>query len=341
MYHPTVKGSYYDMGFKYGTVLNEHGFKLENQSKEKLDFGSESEPEVKRVFPEILEEIKGFADACHKPFEQAAAFMFGIGAFKVEHGCSVFASFNGSDVIFGRNYDFFYSFKKITESYLACPEKGYSSLGQTDVFIGREDGVNEKGLAIAMTGVSSLGNHPGISFCLAVRGVLDKCASVEEGVRLLGNAQHVSTFNYLLADRQGNMAVVEASPSRVRIRTPRKGQNFILCTNHFVHTEMQDMEDPNARETTEWDSLPRYASISRILEENKGTVNIKLAERILSNHEGFVCSHQQRIKLGTIWSVIATLKDLQILRAEGHPCKTSYKRDSRLNRIIRDRRASM
>jgi predicted choloylglycine hydrolase len=338
VYHPTVKGTYYDMGHRYGTVLHGHGFKVSSQSKEKLDFGRESEPEVKRVFPEILEEIRGFADACNAPYEQLTAFMCSIGAFKAEPNCSVFASFTGSDVVFGRNYDFLYSFKKYTESYLTCPENGYSSLGHTDVFIGREDGINEKGLAIAMTGVSSPGNHPGVSFCLAIRCVLDKCANVDEGVRVLENVQHVSTFNYLLADKQGNIAVVEASPDKVRVRRPNKGEDFIVCTNHFVHPEMQDKEDPNARSTTEWDSQPRYATISRILKENSGKVNVRLAEKILSNHSGYVCSHQQKIRLGTIWSVIATLNEPQILRAEGHPCKASYRRDLRLNKVIQERR---
>jgi predicted choloylglycine hydrolase len=264
--------------------------------------------------------------------------MCSIGAFKAEPNCSVFASFTGSDVVFGRNYDFLYSFKKCTESYLTCPGNGYSSLGHTDVFIGREDGINEKGLAIAMTGVSSPGNHPGVSFCLAIRCVLDKCANVEEGVRVLENVQHVSTFNYLLADKQGNIAVVEASPDKVRVRRPNKGEDFIVCTNHFVHPEMQDKEDPNARSTTEWDSQTRYATISRILKENSGKVNVRLAEKILSNHSGYVCSHQQKIRLGTIWSVIATLNAPQILRAEGHPCKASYRRDLRLNKVIQERR---
>jgi predicted choloylglycine hydrolase len=95
--------------------------------------------------------------------------------------CSVFAASTGSDVIFGRNYDFFSSFKKYTESYLTCPKDGYWSLGHTDIFIGREDGVNEKGLAIGMTGVEGKTVKPGISFCIALRCVLDKCANVKEG----------------------------------------------------------------------------------------------------------------------------------------------------------------
>jgi predicted choloylglycine hydrolase len=321
------------MGHRYGMVLSKHGFRVLEQSKEKLDFGRDSEYHVKRVFPQVLEEIKGFADACKAPYEQLEAFMFGIGGFKPEPMCSVFASFNGADVVFGRNYDFFYSFKKYTESYLTKPEGGYISVGHTDVFIGREDGVNEKGLAIGMTGVPSEGNSPGISFCLLVRCVLDKCATVKDALEILTKAQHISTFNYLIADKQGNMAVVEAAPEKVRVRKPEGRRGYIVCTNHFVHPEMEDMEDQKARNTTEWDSMPRYNLITSVLAE-RNRIDVKVAERILSNHSGYVCSHQEKIKLGTIWSVIASLNKPQILRAEGHPCRTHYKQDVRLNKAV-------
>ena len=187
MFHPRVKGEYYEMGYRYGTILYKHGFRIPEQTIEKLSFGKRSKKEVKRVFPEILEEIQGFADACHAPYEHLTSLILSIGAFKVEPMCSAFATSNDSDVVFGRNYDFYYSFKKYTESYLTCPKDGYWSVGHSDIFVGREDGVNEKGLATAMTGVAEKIIKPGINFPLAIRCVLDKCASVEEGVKTLSD----------------------------------------------------------------------------------------------------------------------------------------------------------
>jgi len=332
MFHPRVKGTYYEMGYNYGTILHEHGFTVPEQPSEKLEFSRKSEKEVRRIFPEVLEEIKGFADACQGSYEHLSALILGVGAFKVTLKCSVFAAFNGSDVVFGRNYDFYYSFKKYTEGYLTCPNDGYWSVGHSDVFVGREDGVNEKGLAIAMTGIDGLGpSKPGVSFCLALRRVLDKCASVQEGVDFLLDTHFASANNYLLADKEGDMAVVEATPDRVRVRRPEKSNNFIACTNHFVLPEMLELENVKARC---WDSVPRYTAICNALKK-KGKIGVKDdAQEILSNHSGYVCSHQEKIKLGTLWSVVATLKQLQILRAEGHPCRTKYKPDSRLNKAL-------
>jgi predicted choloylglycine hydrolase len=206
--------------------------------------------------------------------------------------------------------------------------------------IGRDDGINEKGLAIAMTGVqpSARESPPGMTFCVTVRCVLDKCANVKEGVRVLTDVKHISTFNFVLADKEGDMAVVEASSEKVRVRKPQKGENFLVCTNHFVHSDMQDMENLSARNTSEWDSLPRYTTISNILRENKDKTNVALVKNILSDHSGYVCSHQEKIKLGTLWSIVISLKRLQLFRAEGHPCRAKYRQDPRLIKALNKRK---
>jgi predicted choloylglycine hydrolase len=338
MFHPTVKGSYPEMGLKYGTILFKHGFKVPAQPQEKLDFAKKSETEVRRIFPEALEEIRGFAESCHASYHQTAAFILGVGAFKVEPKCSVFASLNGSDVIFGRNYDFFYSFKNYTESYLTVPKDGYINVGQSDIFIGREDGVNEKGLAVAMTGVAEKRIEPGVSFVLVVRCLQDKCATVKESLAILENTHFSCCSNYLIADKEGTMAVVEAAPGRVKVRMPEDDDSFIVATNHFVHKDMQEMEDLAHRSTSNWDSLVRYSAISEALKKQNGRIAIKTAQEILSDHNGYVCSHQNKIKLGTLWSLAATLKSPSVFRAEGHPCVTTYKPDTRLTKAIQKRR---
>lgn len=83
-----------------------------------------------------------------------------------------------------------------------------------------------------------------------------------------------------------------------------------------------------------WDSTPRYTAIHQALRKHSGKIDLETAQSILANHSGYVCSHQKKIKLGTLWSIAATLKKLQIFRAEGHPCKTKFRQDLRLNKAI-------
>jgi predicted choloylglycine hydrolase len=335
MFHPRVKGAYYEMGYSYGSILHKHGFRVPEQQIQRLDFGHKCEKEIKTFFPEILEEIRGFADACHASYENLATLLLCVGAFSPQASCSIFATSNGSDVVFGRNYDFYYSFKDKIESCLACPKDGYWSLGQSDIFIGREDGINEKGLAIGVAAVAPRNIKPRISFAVATRYVLDRCATVDEAVETLSRVHFSTTNNYLLADRSGSMAVVEASLDKTRIRRPEKGDNFVACTNHFLHSEMPQFENSKERPS---DSTNRYATIHNTLKQCKGKIDTKTAQSLLSNHTGHVCSHVNRVQLGTLWSIVATLNNLKMFRAEGHPCRTKYRQDERLNRAIQTRR---
>jgi len=334
LFHPRLGGTYYDMGFQYGTVLFKHGFRVPEQSGDRLSFGRECEKEVKRIFPDILDEIHGFADACHASYEHLSTLILNVGAFKPSAACSVFAASTGLDILFARNYDFYYKFKEHSERYLTRPSDGYMSVADTDIFVGREDGVNEKGLAIGMNFVSPRNVRAGINFALLVRYVLDKCAAVEESVKVLTNTRHLAADNYLIADKEGQIAVVEACPDRVRVRKPGENSNFMVSTNHFVHSEMLDMENQKERPP---DSEQRYKAIHDKLQVSQGQVTLKDAQKILSDHRGFVCSHVKSIQLGTLWSMIAALKKLRVVVAEGHPCRTKYKVDTRLNKAIKGR----
>ena len=83
------------------------------------------------------------------------------------------------------------------------------------------------------------------------------------------------------------------------------------------------------------DSRTRYNTIVKSLKNRTGKLSEETLKSILSDHTGLVCSHRDNIKLGTLWSVIANLNELRIIRAEGHPCRAKYKLDTRLNKAIR------
>lgn len=326
MWHSRIEGTYYEMGCKYGTGLKKSGFRLPHLEKSTLLLGLRCKEKVTVFFPEILEEIQGIAEAGGFDFEKLAAFIFSLGS--KASGCSVFAVRSSSSVYLCRNYDNLYWLKKVSESYLTIPEKSYASLGHSDIFVGRADGINEKGLGVAVSG-EEVCFEPGIPIVIAVRYILDKCATVREGVEFLNEIPHFTTQSYLLADKGGDMSVVEASPKRTVERSSK--DDFLISTNHFVHSDMAEfnLDIPNSR--------IRYGYINKILCEHRGKVDESLLMAILSSHEGQVCAHIDDEKLGTLWSIIANLKTLHIFRAEGRPCRAEYSVDSRLNKAIRKR----
>ena len=323
MRHLNLGGSYYDMGYEYGGMLRKAGFRLPKISERRLAIGRGCQEAVRRFFPEALNEFKGISEAGGLDYDGLCAF--GLTQFDVDQGCSIFAVADGERTMIGRNYDMFYRIRDYCESYYTTPEGGYRSLGHTEAFVGREDGVNERGLGVAMSGITSY-FRPGLAFWIAIRYILDRYSSVREGVDFLVEIPHHATITFLLADPSGEMAVVEAGPESTAVREPEEG--FIVSTNHFNHPDLREVDifEPP-------DSRVRYRTIVESLRSMEELSEEKL-KSILSSHEGLVCSHRDEVGLGTLWSMVADLKTLRVWRAEGHPCRTGYEEDERLRRAL-------
>ncbi len=325
-----LEGTHYAMGHFYGGLLYGHGFRISRLPR--LSIGqkliAESLDVVKSIYPEILEEMRGFADGCKASYDQVMSFLLGIGVSESGPKCSCFAVTTGSTTYFGRNYDYLKALKRFTESSLIAPTGYNKFIGQSDVFIGREDGINDKGLSIGVTIVGGVVTKPGINFILAARCVLEKCDSVKAAVQFLNGLQFSTSQNFIVADKSGDMAVVEASPAKVTVRYPESNNCFIIATNNFRNPEMLPFEKDEDRNW--YHSLTRYDSILAALQSPSKNVDLTYCEEILSGKRGFVCQYKWLGRFDTLWSIAADLQTLLIRRADGNPSKTTYKDDMRL-----------
>ncbi|MEL6536359.1 MAG: C45 family peptidase [Bacteroidota bacterium] len=326
MYHPRLCGSFYDMGFKYGNLLYEKvKFTLPKITQEKTDFGLQSYQKLQAFYPELVEEIRGFAEGIRDTPENLAAFLLSLGIFETTGQCSVFAYRNDSSVVVGRNYDMLYDFKKFTESSLIAPTGKHAYISQSDVFIGRCDGVNEQGLSVAMSFVNGTQVQPGIGFHMIVRKVLETCSSTAEAIELIRETTVSSANNFLLADPQGDIAVVESAPQQSAVRRPAGNDRFLFITNQFISEAMQPLD----RGGVAWSkSRERYQGLQERL-GSASAMDLATAKDILS--DTCVCLDLRKEKFGTIWSVVAHLTDLTIERAETKPKGTNYKPETRLD----------
>jgi len=319
-----LKGNYYEMGWQYGEIMKKQGFDLSEPSESKIILAQESENEVEKYFPEILDEIRGFSDASEVTYYKVMSLVLTV---SVAPSCTCFAAARHATrdgkTIFGRNYDMFYWLKKGAETYITYPKGANSSIGNSDIFIGREDGVNDKGLAVGLASVNCEGRQPGFIFPLVVRLLLDKCADVDEAVKLATKIPHLKSMTYLLADKSGKMAALEVTTNKIHVRRPIS--NYIIITNHFQEPQMQELENLNERPP---DSPQRYNGVDRLLSANLGKIDLEIAKKILRDHENLICSHIDSIKLGTLWSIVASLGERNAWIADEHPCKTEYQQFS-------------
>jgi len=313
------------MGTKYGSLLAKNGFQLPVISAEKTEFGLESWPLLQSFYPEVIDEITGFATAIGEEPETLGAFLLSIGAFDTSGQCSVFAFRNANSTLIGRNYDMLYTFKKFTESSLIAPENKYAYISQSDVFIGRCDGINEHGLFAAMSFVNGKTIQPGVGFHFVIRKVLETCRTTDEAIRIIQEALVSSSTNFILADRTGSLAVVESAPERSHVIRPSPKTPFVHITNQFVSTEMKPLDRGNVSWSKSWE---RYCALQKKVDK-ANLVSLDQVKEILS--DASIRLDLKKEQFGTIWSVVADLSTLQIERAETQPKTSRFKPETRLN----------
>lgn len=326
MHRVRIEGNYRQMGLQQGLGLKEAGLALPRQAAKMVRFAGKCEKLVKQYSPELLEEILGVSEGAGLEYEALKTFTL-TAPFEPRDvpSCTVVAvapeRTTDNLPIVGRNYDFFYDeSKEGATTFCSYPEGGFASLGNCDIWVGREDGLNEAGLFVAQTRFFYKGLKPGLAFWLVIRLLLDKCATVDEGLELLRRVPHAQGFTYLLADSSGKAVTVEQTLDGIELRYPENG--LLVMTNHAVCSRWAGKEvfvPP--------DSHPRYRRLQELL--GSGIVDLSAVKQALQDHQGLVCSHGAHFpnrRFGTIWSLVGRPGKRELEIADGQPCQARYSR---------------
>jgi hypothetical protein len=241
---------------------------------------------------------------------------------KVEPGwsCSGFAALgSGGDALFGRNFDWHNSSALLL---FTDPPDGHASVAMVDLGIlgyhGPEDrqrlldapyfpidGLNERGLAVAMMAVpvAQNGSDPDkttIGSLQIIRLLLDQADGVDEAVELMG--QYNIDFSggpplhYLLADRSGHSVVVEYSRGEMQVLPAQDpwqvATNFIIDEQNLVQQQQ---------------TCTRFSTAYSLLAEHSGQLDRAEAMRLLGSIA----------QPNTMWSVVYNLDNGQVDLAMG------------------------
>lgn len=125
-------------------------------------------------------------------------------------GCSLAAVARKNDVRLVRNYDLS---PELNEGLLLRTEwSGRAVMGMVEFLWGLSDGINDKGLSVALAygGRSEVGEGFGVT--TIVRYVLETCDTVDEALSALKRVPSHMAYNLVLADASGQTASVELAP---------------------------------------------------------------------------------------------------------------------------------
>ncbi len=332
MYHTRFKKSHYEAGFKWGNLLYKNGkiishnptFKI---TEEKRLFAKKCLPIYEKYYPEILEEIKGLAKGQNGSYEDFYTFLFSMYCFEFNNHCTCLAIRNQNNILLGRNSDFLVSLRKLYMNCLYNLDNVYAFNGNTTAFIEMEDGMNEYGLAVGLTFVYPTILKAGFNAGMLVRYLLEKCKTTDEALFFLKKVPIASQQILTIADRTGNIVVVECNCEKVEIIRPTKKDNFVVATNEFHSTKMKQF---NNYKVDNWKSEERYKVAYNALKKYKNNHSFDLVKDILSGKYGFMCDYDRKKDADTVWSVIYNIKKNEIHRVEGNPKRKGFKKDTRL-----------
>jgi len=332
MYHGRFKGSHYEAGYKYGTLLKKHGniisdsptFEITDKLKE---FAKSSLPVYQEYYPEIVDEIKGMADGQDSPMENVINLLFPMYCFKPENHCTTFAVADGEHVFLGKDSDFLVSIEKLYMNCLYALDGVFAFNGNTTAFIQIEDGMNEKGLAAALTFLYPHINKPGLNAGMLVRYLLEKCATTDGAIAALNKLPIASAQTITLADKNGKIAVVECNPVKLEVRYPKSGERYVAAANCFVSDAMKEFRTPPNLDS--WRSEERFATADNALRDRDGDYSLDFCKDVLSGKYGFICQYDRKKNADTVWSAIYDTRNARFYRVEGNPSRKLFAEDTR------------
>lgn len=328
MYHARFKGTHYEAGYKYGSILNKNGVVLNTCptfpiTKERIAFGKKCLEVYEEYYPELVEEIKGMAEGNKCEFEFLSTLIFTMYCYNVDNRCSCFAFKDGKDIIFGRNSDFLVSIEKTNMNVLYSLDNSYKFNGNTTAFVEIEDGINEYGVSIGLTFIPIKHVKPGFNVGVLTRYLLEKCKSVDEVINEIIKLPIASGGTLTICDKLGNMKVIELHSKEINVINEKN--NYICATNVYISDKMKKY---NLETFDNWRAEERYSTLNSFL--LSGNNSLKNAMELLSGKHGFICQYDRKQNADTVWSVIYDIANRKIYRSEGNPSRKDYKLDERM-----------
>lgn len=273
--------------------------------------------------PGLIEELQGFADSLNV---NPSYLNFFDEALLQPGGCSLGAVLpsktNDSKTYVLRNYDLS---PAISDMRLCTTKvKGkYSHTGFSVSYFGRSEGLNEKGFCVAFASCGMpVGKHlgmkkpiiKGLQFMVIVRALLENCKDVEEGISYLEDMPIGTNMNLLLADANGNAALIETYDGKKVVERGDKKSGFFIATNHAVMPEIIKLESGKLEQ-----SEMRYNFLKDNLESNNFITKNELQQLMLKEYPKGVTVHNFEENFGTVHSILFNLNGKQLDISFGSP----------------------
>jgi predicted choloylglycine hydrolase len=315
------KGDHFQIGVEQGRVYKKKGLNLEKISIDRELLAGQLKI-YERYYPELLEQIRG---TCLGGGYDKDVFLsilltdkvkYYIKRMKLNGACTIFGIKNSNGVFVGRNLDWTPDSESAFKVYKDINSKAYSFIGISDMMIGSKndiknkflfydttDLINEKGLFIGITFGYYDSWRYGITPQHMSQIIAERCSTVEQALTIFKNIPVATPKNFFIADKSGNMAVVEHVSKKYKVLYPKK--EILIQTNHYVDTDLAK-EDQVLQNEPKNSTFERYSETMNKLNSKKNSFKFNGIIDILGDTNSCVCQNKREIR--TIWSLALDMK---------------------------------
>ena len=284
------------------------------------------QPMFERYCPHLLEEMRGLAEGAGVTLEEAMACSIRgeLGSSRAE-GCTAYAigrsGAAGREVIAGQNADMGSQMIPLAYVLHLQPQNKPQVLIWTFGGMLGYHGMNSAGVAHFS---NALSGGPRSQFGMpeyVYERLMLECSGVEQAIDVLRKMPLASNENFMICDRQGNIADAEATTAGPEILRDQ-GAGYLAHTNHFLCQRYATAENLKASLA---DSVPRQERMNGLIKSRYGSITVDDIKHFLSDHSGYptsICRHGSGMR--TVASMISEPAAGRMHVALGNPCEHRY-----------------
>ena len=284
------------------------------------------QPMFERHCPHLLEEMRGLAEGAGVTVEEAMACSIrGELAGAPADGCTAYASGSKGtarhEPIAGQNADMGANMMPLAYVLHLQPQNKPEVLIWTFGGMLGYHGMNSAGVAHFSNALSGgPRNQFGMPEYVYERLMLE-CSSTEQVIDVLRKLPLASNENFVICDREGNIADAEATTAGPEVLRDQ-GAGYLAHTNHFLCQRYGTAENLKLSLA---DSAPREERINALIKSRYGSIEVEDIKKFLSDHSGYptsICRHGGGMQ--TVVSMISEPTARRMHIATGNPCQRSY-----------------
>jgi predicted choloylglycine hydrolase len=352
-----LTGSHYEMGRQHAQQVEDLYPRIVDALHHRLESLQRREAYLQRFVIELasawneiarptLDMLRGIAEGLELDWDPF--FRYTIAPYLADRirqpaygeGCTVWAA-SGSITrqgmpILAKNRDYRPEHQSLPCLARVEPARGYryiyaTSAGSPAVF---SSGMNEAGLAVADTRVTSCIVGPGLARYSAMMEILEHHSHVSSALDYLSQVPHLGDGTLTLVDRAGDMAVFEAGYATYGVLFPEN--DSLVSTNHFRSSQLRDCWVDRYPPELRGNSQNRYGRMDTALGTARGRVDVAWAQMLMADHgdskltaaersRHAICRHSELdTRSMTISTALFLPRERTLLFADGQPCQAPF-----------------